>query len=107
MNNPKYIALLDDKEFVVKMMSQETPEDVQKVFADHGVEITMEEVKELGKALAHLEKKGVSDELSEDDLMDVAGGFLGITAAGLIAAGKIVVAVGGLALSVYKWYKSR
>lgn len=106
LNNPEFLALLDDKEFVVGMMSQETPEDVQKVFAAKGFALTMDEVNELGRALAEAEAKGIDAELSEGDLDNVAGGFA-ITVAGLIAAGKIIVAVGGAGLALYKWYKSR
>ena len=106
LTNPAFLELLEDKEFVAYMMSQETPEAVQKVFAEKGFELTMDEVNELGKALADAEPKESGAELSEDDLANVSGGIV-ITTAGLIAAGKIIVAAGGAALAIYKWYKSR
>lgn len=102
----RLIALVEDSQFVEEMMLQKTPEEVQKVFIENGVDISLEDVNELGHALAELENKGASEELNEDELNIVAGGFA-ITTAGVVAAAKIIVAAGGLALSVYKWYKSR
>lgn len=102
LHNPEFMALLNNKEFVVKMMSQETPEDVQKVFAEYGVDMSMEDIHEFGKALAALESEKTGEELSEEDLMGVSGGAIS-----WIIVGKVVVAVAGAAISVYKWYKSR
>lgn len=101
-NNPEFMSLLNNKEFVVEMMSQETPEDVQKVFAAHGVDISMEDVNAFGKALASLDVQNSGDELDEEALMNVAGGVID-----WILAGKVVVAVVGAGISIYKWYKSR
>lgn len=64
--------LVQDHEFMNKMLSCEEPEQVQKLFADNGVEITLEEVKTLGKVLAGMAQS--DGELSEDDLEGVAGG---------------------------------
>ena len=107
-NNTKLSALLENKNFVVEMMSKETPEDVQKFFLDHGVEMTIDEINEIGKALADIENGTATDELSEDSLENVAGG-IGPLTAGAIAWGvvRVVGATGGLALAAYKWYKSR
>lgn len=95
-------TLLDDKEFVVKMLSQETPEDVQKLFQENGVEVSMEEVNALGAELNRISTTG--DELTEESLESVTGG---IAAATVWAVAKCVIAVGGAALAIYKWYKSR
>lgn len=103
LNDPKFMDLLNNKEFVHEMMSQETPEDVQRVFEAHGVSISLEEVDELGKAIAAAEAQGTAEgELTEDQLMNVAGGAIE-----WILVGKVVVAVVGAGISLYKWYKSR
>lgn len=70
----KIIKMVEDQEFVTKMLSCEEPEQVQKLFADNGVEITLEEVKAMGKALAAMSES--DGELNEDDLEGVAGGSL-------------------------------
>lgn len=105
-NNATFVELMENKEFVHEMMSQETPEDVQKIFADNGVDMTIDEVNEIGRALANAENGALSNELSEEALEDVSGGVV-ITAAGVWAAVRIIGAVGSTALAAYKWYKSR
>lgn len=96
-------TLMEDKEFVVKMMSQETPEDVQALFRENGVDFTLEEVNEFGRELERLASMG--EELNEEMLDAVSGGV--ITAATAWAAAKCAIAIGGAALAIYKWYKSR
>lgn len=101
----KLNALISDKTFVELMMSQKTPEDVQKVFTEHGVPLTLDDVNRIGAALNQLENP--SEELSENDLDSVAGGFFALTAATCWAIAKAVIAIGGAGLAIYKWYKSR
>lgn len=100
----KLNELTNDKAFVEMMMSQETPEDVQRVFNEHGVPLTLDDVKRIGSALAQMEEP--TSELSEDDLDSVAGGVV-LTAATCWAVAKAIIAIGGAALAIYKWYKSR
>lgn len=104
IENAVLSSLVNDKAFVEKMLSLETPEEVHKLFQENGVDFTMEEVLELGKALDQLERCG--EELDDNMLEDVNGGFA-ITAATAWAVAKAVIAVGGAGLAVYKWYKSR
>lgn len=101
-DNPAFVELVANKEFVVKMLSQETPEDVQKLFAENGIELTLDDVRVFGEALAEAENK---DELSAADLENVAGGVIAAaTVWGIIKVGSAAVAAG---LAIYKWYKSR
>lgn len=104
INDATFNALMEDKSFVVDMLSQETAEDVQNLFQKNGVDVSMEEVNELGKVLNHLENSG--DELSEESLESISGGFA-ITGAAVLAVAKAVIAVGGAGLAIYKWYQSR
>lgn len=103
-NSEKFKELMDNKEFVQKMMAQDTPADVQKLFVENGVDATMEDVMKLAKALEDYADK--DDELAVEDLDEVAGGIV-IESATVWAAAKCVIAVGGAGLAVYKWYKSR
>lgn len=105
IENEGFIALMEDKQFVEKMLSQAAPEDVQRLFTDSGVELTMEEVMALG---AELERQfhNQNGELDENALEGVNGGVI-ITAATGWAIAKAVIAVGSAGLAIYKWYKSR
>lgn len=104
VNTAALSTLMDNKEFILTMLSQETPEDVQKLFHENGVDFSLEEVNELGRELERLATTG--DELTEDALDSVSGGVV-VTAATIWAAAKCAIAIGGAALAIYKWYKSR
>lgn len=107
-------ALFEKPEIQQQISGLTDPEEIRKVLAENGVELTAEEMNEvllsIGETVANL----VPDsELSEDDLENVAGGFamtisLGAGAAVFCAvAGGIigVAAVAGLAYGAYYLYK--
>ena len=78
----KLQELLNDDAFAEGYAAAETKEDLQKLFADHGVELTMEDIDSL---LADIpDEKDSDDELTDDALEDVAGG-----------AGLIRIIIGG------------
>ena len=62
--------VLQNEEVALEFFSKETPEEAQAFLKDKGVEMSLEEVQELGKVL----EAATSEELSEDDLENVAGG---------------------------------
>ena len=103
----KFNQLMEDKEFVMKMLGQATPEDVQALYRANGVEITMEDIDNLGKTLDLCFSK-MDDELDESALENVSGGFAITLGAGVTiwTIGKAVFAVGAAGLAIYKWYKS-
>lgn len=69
----KLEELMKDEAFVNAMFSKENSEEVQKLFAEKGVALTMEEVESLASAI--LQAAPVENgELSEDALDSVAGG---------------------------------
>ena len=104
VTNEAFAKLMENEEFVKEMLAQKSEEDVQKLYAANGVELTIEEVREVGKTLNSLDNDG---ELDTTALDNVAGGLFGITAATCWAVAKAAIAVGSAGLSVYKWYKSR
>lgn len=92
----KFDEAFADQAFAEKVLAMTEPEDVQKAFAEKGIELTLEDVKAIGKKLSET----ADGELNEDALEDVAGGVItGITVAAVIGC---VVAVGKLGLSVRK-----
>lgn len=70
----KLEELMKDKAFVDAIFSKETSEEVQKLFAEKGVELTMEEVEGLAAAILQAAPEG-NGELSENALDSVAGGI--------------------------------
>ncbi len=69
----KIEMLLQDEAFLDKMQDATSIEDLVKLFAENGVEITAEEVRDLAvqaRSYAH-----GADELDADALDSVAGGF--------------------------------
>lgn len=77
--------LLADESFGEEIKDIETIEDMQAVFARHGVEMTLEEVKSVMVQAA----VASGAELDEELLEDVAGG--GILAGALMIGGAVVV----------------
>ena len=86
----KYEELAKDQVFLNALADVETPEAMQKIFADHGIEMTMDEV----SAFIRLAENGGDDELDENDLASVSGGSLAV---GLLA----------IAIALYLIWKHR
>ena len=86
----KVQVLMGDAEFVKKISAMEEPEDVQKAFADNGVEFTLEEIGQI----AEMATGSDSEELTEGQMDAVAGGVLAAIAvvASGIALGANVMA---------------
>lgn len=67
----KLQEILKDESFA-ESIAEASPEEAQKAFESKGVSFTLEQVEELGKAIN--DASNPSDELSENDLENVAGG---------------------------------
>ena len=72
-NQEKFKKLLQDEDFVAKLLEMQTPEEVQEEFEKQGIDIKLDEVGQLGSAINYMINKGKT-ELTEDDLKDVSGG---------------------------------
>lgn len=99
-NQEKFQELMNDEAFVKTAFCVDTVEEVQKAFADHGVEITPEEIYAIGDAVSVA--TSTDEELSEDALDSVAGGILWSPI--LFKAG---VAAGIATRALWNWYKGR
>ena len=73
MLNEKWIPVFENEALAIKVVQMQ-PEEVQKVLAENGYDFTMDEILEAGKELYKIQAQESSDELSEDELGDVAGG---------------------------------
>lgn len=80
-----------DKGLGEKLFSLENPEDVQSLLQEQGLVFSLEEIGMLKKALVKVLDKGGTSELSDEELEDVAGGFV-LTATALIG---IIGAIAG------------
>ena len=65
-------TLLSDKDFMKGIVEMETPEEVQKAFKDKGVELSTEQVQEIGEIINATLEKGST--LSESELEEISGG---------------------------------
>ena len=99
----KLEKLLQDEEFVKELLQQETAEDAQKFFAVHGVEISIDELNAIRKGImARLDN---SEELSDDQLENVAGGGTADVITFAIDTGvKAIIFAGD---KVHKWTRGR
>ena len=76
MNDERIKKIFSDEEFAKHLISLETPEEVRAALKEKGVDADVEEILKLRDVLvvtAQKEAKNV-DELSLDDLDEVAGG---------------------------------
>ncbi len=72
-NKEKFEKLLRDEEFVTKLLEMQTREEVQEEFKKQGIDVSLEEVGELGSIINYMIKEEKT-QLSEDDLMKIVGG---------------------------------
>ena len=79
--------LLEDEKFANEIMDMSSSEEVMAAFARHGVPVSESEIIEIGEAFN--KAVGDNEELSEQDLSNVAGGFAISTV--LIIGGAIVL----------------
>lgn len=91
----KASALLEEEAFLEQLKQAEDDAAVQKLFADNGVELSLEDIEKMVEESAVAAKSG---ELGEDDLENVSGGIL-VTLA--------CFAIGGASIGFYASYGYR
>lgn len=87
----KVEEVLREEGFAAKLLEMENPADVQAAFAEKGVDFTIEEVVEIGNAIASGEATG---EISEEDLDSVSGGGIIALVVANIVADVVLIAMG-------------
>jgi predicted ribosomally synthesized peptide with nif11-like leader len=90
----KIKEIFADQDFVAKLLEMETPEEVQAAVKEKGVELTLEEIEAARKETVNRLEKKDSDEVSDEQLEQVAGGFIGTA----LAVGAIATCLLGTAL---------
>lgn len=104
MTNERVAQLADflkaDVERAKKLMDL-SPEEAVKIINENGNDFTVDEVVEFGLNLKNVVAQ--ADELSEDNLDDVAGGLAAAAAAVYLTCVSIGVTLGIAAGSNWKW----
>ena len=93
--------LYSDPEMARKLNAAPTEEDLRLMLAENGVELTAEEMTGVLKELAALAEESMSEEeLSEDQLENVSGGFSLTIASLAIKTTGVVTAAFGISVGV-------
>lgn len=104
----KVKELATDKAFVEELFTKQTAEEAQAFFADKGVDLSLDDVKEMGSVLEKVVKGEVTSEqleaaangeLTEDELEEAAGGCGGLATCALVF-GVAVVTTGSVSAAV-------
>ena len=99
--NEKLVEIFSNEQFKSEAESLTTAEELQTLFEEYGLELTMEEVYSLCASIACGMKS--NDELDAEDLEFVTGGIAWVAVAA-VALG--VVCIGAFAIGIYNGYKS-
>lgn len=70
----KLKEIVSNKEFVEKLLSLKTKDEVKKLFLDNGIEINDVEIEQLGMHLRKLVSKLINGELTDEQLEDLSAG---------------------------------
>ena len=93
-NQNKFNELIQNEDFVKKIIQLDKVEDVQKEFKANGVEVTLDEIEQLGDLIAAEETKS----LTPEELDNITGGlFSDAVAAGAMIGGSGLVSIAAAA----------
>ncbi len=66
--------LKEDAEFAKELFVLETPEEARELLQTNGIEFSLSEVVELGKAVQEVTRKREEGQLTDEELEEIAGG---------------------------------
>ena len=90
--------LLEDKEFVKKIIVMQTPEEIQKAFLDRGVKISIKELEGISKSLSDMLNNNTNKKNITDNIENVSGGNISFSKAAKILKNTcITIGVGYVA----------
>jgi lactobin A/cerein 7B family class IIb bacteriocin len=88
MNEAHVKELFENQEFVQSILELETPEEVQEALAKENVDISLEEVQQIYNLLSN--HVAGDQELNEEELESVNGGFIIAMVLGIIAYAAVM-----------------
>ena len=89
-----------DKSFVERLSAAETPKEAQELLSAKGIELRLDDVRRLPDELERM--RGNGDELTEDELEDVAGGMT-YPVIGVVISEAVIRAVGANFKRIRGW----
>lgn len=102
MNEALIKEVFSDREFVESLLELETAEEVQAALKEKNLDLSVEDIENIQKALITQE----SSELSEEEMENVAGGFA-ITAVAVSAIAGVVGATAGTGTFIHNISKGK
>ena len=103
MNEERIKEVFSDEEFVKELFSKETPEEAKALLEEKDIDFSVEDLIKLREILvAKLQKSEGSEEveLGEDELEDVAGGYLGIATIVIVSIAVPLIFGTGVAIGI-------
>jgi hypothetical protein len=103
MNEERIKEVFADEEFIKELFSKETPEEAQALLVEKDIELSIDELvklKDLVVAKLQAVENGESAELTEEELTDVAGGYLGVATIVIVSIVIPLVTAGGIAVGI-------
>ena len=75
MNEERIREVFSDKEFLAELIAMEVPEEIQTALAEKDIDFTIDEICKMKEMVEKgIEKATVGEELTEEELAEVAGG---------------------------------
>ena len=97
MNEERIKEIFSDEAFVKELLSLDAAEDIQALLNTKGIELDLDQIEKAKEIVAKkLAIIAAGEELGDDDLDDVSGGFA-VTALGVASA---IITVVGIAANV-------
>jgi len=103
MNEERIKEIFADEEFVKELFSKETPEEAQALLAEKDINLSVEEIvklKDIITAKLQAAENSESAELTEEELEDVAGGYLGIATIVIVSIAVPLIFGTGVAIGI-------
>ena len=103
MNEERIKEVFADEEFIKELFSKETPEEAQALLVEKDIELSIDELvklKDLVVAKLQAVENGESAELTEEELTDVAGGYLGIATIIIVSIAIPLITGTGIAVGI-------
>lgn len=103
MDQTKFNELMEDEEFVAKMLEAATIEEVKSLFSEKGITLTDEDLDQMAKSLeAIVDNNGA---IPDTNLKDVTGGITPQGAAGVGAGVGVAAGAAGVSALLYSAVK--
>ena len=103
MNEERIKEVFADEEFIKELFSKETAEEAQALLAEKDVDFSIEQlakIKDIIVAKLQAAENGESAELTEEELADVAGGYLGIATIIIMSIAIPLITGTGIAVGI-------